>query len=212
MIYIGRMADAHSAHYAFYACPYRAAGGRSNRDIPFRGHGEYDTYAAGAPTRTGGLLGQLASSLYSVCGLTAVAVASLVDGETFTIDNGERSAVFEFDVNGTGVGPGNVRVNVSALTTAAEVAGAIAAAINTSTPWLCYAFRTGPDDTQIDLINQVPGARGLAGDNVDSVANAGFVLNDFAGVVELLPERWGKNYALHSTRSSVSAELPHELA
>jgi hypothetical protein len=63
--------------------------------------------------------------------ITTVPVANLLDGETFTIDDGVNAAtVFEFDVTGDGVGGGNVPVDVSVLITADEVRDAMIVAIN----------------------------------------------------------------------------------
>jgi hypothetical protein len=66
--------------------------------------------------------------------ITTVAVANLVDAETFTITDGYGVAwVFEFDVNGTGVTAGRIQVNVSTDTTDAHVKDRIITAINSAT-------------------------------------------------------------------------------
>ena len=55
----------------------------------------------------------------------------LSDGQTFTIDDGTNAAsVFEMDVDGGGVSPGNVQVDVSAI--AADDTTALATAIETA--------------------------------------------------------------------------------
>ncbi len=66
--------------------------------------------------------------------ITVVAVASLVDGETFVITDGYGVAwTFEFDVNGTGVTAGRIRVNVSTDTSASDVRDRTITAINAAT-------------------------------------------------------------------------------
>lgn len=68
----------------------------------------------------------------AVGSITAIAGALLVDGETFTIDDGVNPPVtFEFD-SGGGVLPGNVPVPFTPADTAATVAASIRAAINTA--------------------------------------------------------------------------------
>jgi hypothetical protein len=63
--------------------------------------------------------------------VTAVAKASLTDGQTLTLDDGINTAtVFEFDLPPDGVGGGNVLIDVSADTTAIEVASRMVSAIN----------------------------------------------------------------------------------
>lgn len=63
--------------------------------------------------------------------ITAIAKASITDGQTFTLDDGlSTPTVFEFDVPPDGVGGGNVLVDISADTTAIQVATRMVAAIN----------------------------------------------------------------------------------
>jgi hypothetical protein len=64
--------------------------------------------------------------------ITTVAVADLLDTETFTIRDKNRVFTFELDVNGTGVTSGNVQVNVSTDTTSDHVRDRIVTAINAS--------------------------------------------------------------------------------
>jgi len=63
--------------------------------------------------------------------VTFVAKASLVDGETFTLTLGlsKTPTTYEFDVAGDGVKSGNVQINVSAVTTAIQIAGLARTAI-----------------------------------------------------------------------------------
>jgi hypothetical protein len=62
--------------------------------------------------------------------LVVVATASLVDGEIFTVSDGENTpVVFEYDVAGDGVQAGRRRVDVSAVVSDADVALVTALAI-----------------------------------------------------------------------------------
>ena len=65
--------------------------------------------------------------------ILAVDGASLVDGETFTLDDGTGTvATFEFDLAGDGVGAGNSAINVLASDSAPSVANRIRSAISNS--------------------------------------------------------------------------------
>jgi len=64
-------------------------------------------------------------------GIITIPASSLVDGETVTIDDGiNPSTVFEFDIGGGGVSPGNVAVVLVGTEDAAGVATALESAIN----------------------------------------------------------------------------------
>jgi hypothetical protein len=63
--------------------------------------------------------------------ITAIAKASITDGQTFTLDDGINTpTVFEFDLPPDGVSGGNTVVDVSADTTDIEVATRMVSAIN----------------------------------------------------------------------------------
>lgn len=104
--------------------------------------------------------------------VTCVAVANLIDGETVPI----AGTVYEFDVAGNGVGGGNTAVDVSTLTTAAEVAGALAAAI----VGVGDVDATDNLDGTISLTHATPGAAGNEAGS-DTVADAGFVYTGLSG-------------------------------
>lgn len=71
--------------------------------------------------------------LFCTASMTTVAVASLVDAETFTIRTKNGGAtVFEFDVTGDGVTAGRTTVDVSGVATADAVRDAVVTAINTA--------------------------------------------------------------------------------
>ncbi len=98
--------------------------------------------------------------------LTLVAKASLVDGETITIAINGATVIYEFDVNGTGVASGHVQVNVSADTTAANVAARLKTAINATQTTL-----TVTDPASGALTIDLPDSRALV--VTEQVANAG---------------------------------------
>lgn len=113
-------------------------------------------------------------------GITCVAKASLIDGETVTIGDGTQAAtVFEFDVNGTGVGGGHVQVNVSTDTTAIQVAARLHTAINGVVAGLLVTS-TAVGDGTLTLAND---ANGEAGNVLihDAVANIGFLVGGMSG-------------------------------
>jgi hypothetical protein len=68
--------------------------------------------------------------VYAIGGITCIAKANLVDGETVTISDGATAYIFEFDVAGDGVASGHVQVNVSTDTTAIQVAARLDTAID----------------------------------------------------------------------------------
>lgn len=114
--------------------------------------------------------------------ITCVAKASLVDAETVTISDGTHVKIFEFDVNGTGVGVGHVEVNVSAATSAADVAAILHAAINAITTGFTVTSTDNLDGT-LSLKNDANGVLG----NVtitETVVNAGFLVSGMSGGVD----------------------------
>lgn len=111
--------------------------------------------------------------------ITAVAGSALVDGETFTLDDGVNTpTVFEFDSNAA-VTSGRTAVTFAALDSAATVAGAIQAAINGVVDDLTITAGA-PVGAVVTLTND---AEGVPGDNAitDTVANAGFVVHGMTG-------------------------------
>jgi len=64
--------------------------------------------------------------------LSVIGPNLLIDGETFSIDDGVTVGVFEFDTVPNGVGGGNIAVDISAAVTIEDVRIAVEAAINGS--------------------------------------------------------------------------------
>jgi len=110
--------------------------------------------------------------------ITTVATASLVDGETFTLDDGVTAVTFEFDKTPDGVTPGNVAIDISALTTADEVRDAIIGAIQGTGGFGITAADGGAATVSLTHI-----AGGTIGNttSADTVANAGFIVTNMAG-------------------------------
>lgn len=102
--------------------------------------------------------------------LTCVTKANLVDGETITIGVGGAGGlkVYEFDVAGNGVTAGRVQVNVSADTTAAQVAARLRTAILAN-----QATLEVTDNADGTLTTVAPDAVMIA---IDTVANVGFTI------------------------------------
>ena len=111
--------------------------------------------------------------------ITTTTVGNLVDAETFTLDDGVNSVVFEFDKTPNGVGPGNILVDISGDTTADDVRDTIVAAINGVGLGLTISAADGGAAT-VDLVHDLGG---LVGNTTSSetVANAGFILTNMAG-------------------------------
>lgn len=117
--------------------------------------------------------------------ITCVAKASLIDTETLVIGDGINAPVtFEFDVAGDGVTAGNIQVDVSGDTTAADVAATLAPLITANVPALTV---TDNMDGTITLTSKLQGTVG----NVtitETVADAGFLVSGMSGGVALAVE------------------------
>lgn len=112
--------------------------------------------------------------------ITVVPKSAINDGETFTIDDGVSSPViFEYDVNGDGVIPGHVLIDISSVTTSTQVQLLTIDAINgVGSTLRITATATGA--AGIDLLNQVPGTAGNQ-TITTTVANPSFVVAGMTG-------------------------------
>lgn len=118
----------------------------------------------------------------AVGSIVAIAKALFVDGETFTLNDGVHPPVtFEFDVTPDGVTPGNVAINISALTTAIDVADAMVAAINGVVPLNLTATNGGGTLATVTITNFGAGTAGNGALWSETVANIGFVLTQPSG-------------------------------
>lgn len=118
--------------------------------------------------------------------ITVVAVASLADGDYFTLNDGVNPAVlFEYDVTGDGVTGGRTAIDVSALTTATEVRDATISAINGVGALLAMtASSGGAAVVNLTMDDETAGAA-----TTENVANAGFLVT---GLSEPNPaQSWG---------------------
>ena len=77
--------------------------------------------------------------------ITAIAKASITDGQTFTLDDGLNTptTVFEFDTVPDSVTPGNIQVDISADTPPIQVATRMLSAINGGGATLNLTASTG---------------------------------------------------------------------
>jgi len=111
--------------------------------------------------------------------ITTVAGANLVDGETFTLDDGSNTpTVFEFDDDAT-VTAGRVAVAFTALNTATQIRDAIISAINGVGAGLAITASIG-GSAKVALVNDDTGTAG----NVPithTVADAGFAVIGMTG-------------------------------
>lgn len=112
--------------------------------------------------------------------ITTVAAANLVDGETFTLDDGINTpVVFEFDVTPDGVTPGNILVDVSGDITADDVRDTVIAAINGVGGALEISAASGGAAT-VDLTHTLGGTVGNTTSS-ETVADGGFVITNMTG-------------------------------
>lgn len=112
--------------------------------------------------------------------ITTVAVANLVDGEKFTLNDGiHPPVVFEFDVAGDGVTVGNVIVDVSLLITADDVRDAIIAAVNGVGATLRMTATNGGAAT-VTLTQDDKGTQGNTAQS-DTVLDPGFIVTAMTG-------------------------------
>jgi Pectate lyase superfamily protein len=109
--------------------------------------------------------------------ITCTTKANYVDTDFMTIGDGINVAkVYEFDTAGDGVTAGRIQVNISASTTAADVATVLATAITANQPAITVSRNTGV----LTLTHNFSGP----GTNItitENVANAGHTVSGFTG-------------------------------
>lgn len=119
--------------------------------------------------------------------ITPVAGASLVDGETFTLNDGTNTAsVFEFDSNGSVTG-GRVTVTFTGGDSASTVRDSIVSAINGASN-LNITATAGPGDyVRLDHdSNTTSGNQTIT----ETVANSGFVVSGMTGAQGSDKDNW----------------------
>jgi hypothetical protein len=110
-----------------------------------------------------------------------MAQASLNDGELFSLDDGVNPPVtFEFDLEAVAkVGPGRVRVDLSAAVTAGDVATEIVSSVNGVGATLAITATSGAAGT-LTLSNDAVGSFGNTA-IFRSIASAGFLVSGMTG-------------------------------
>lgn len=115
--------------------------------------------------------------------ITTTLAANILDGETFTLDDGINTpTVFEFDKVPDGVAGTNVVVDISAAVTADDVRDAIITAITGVGGTLAMAATSGGAAT-VNLENDTVGQHGNTSQS-ETVVNAGFVITNMTGGVD----------------------------
>ena len=100
--------------------------------------------------------------------ITFATAANTVDTDYYTVDG----VLYELDKSGDGVTAGRVQVDMSAATTAADVAAIAVPIMAARQPYLTFVDNA---DGTVDITNKIPGANG----NItlsDNVAHASFVV------------------------------------
>lgn len=113
--------------------------------------------------------------------IVCVAKASLVDGETVTIQDDQATYVFEFDVAGDGVSAGNIQVNVSTDTTADDVGVRLNTAINNSAIRITSVTDAAAGTTDRLILRADKAGTGFNNTITETVAAAGFTVSGMSG-------------------------------
>ena len=115
--------------------------------------------------------------------IVTVPGAALVDGETFTINDGAgEMTTFEFDSNGS-VTPGNVAVTFAAANTAGTVASSITAAVNSSA---VAVTASGDGSAAVQIVNDNVGSAGNQA-IAEAVSSPEFRASGMSGGVDNAP-------------------------
>lgn len=120
----------------------------------------------------------------AVGSIVAVAFASLIDGETFNLDDGVNPfIVFEFDTVPDGVSGSNVVVDISAAVSSVDVADAMVSAINATGSLELVAGNGSGTTSLVTITNQSTGELGNVTNWSDTVADSGFIITQPTGGV-----------------------------
>ena len=143
--------------------------------------GPFTATAAAPPITDEDFVINWTESVHATGSYLAIAFASLVDTETFTIDDGVNAPTdFEFDTLGNG-GTGTVVINVSADTTDIDIATSMVAAINGVAGALAVtADNVAGTSATVTITNDVGGTAGNAA-LAETVADAGFIATGMSG-------------------------------
>ena len=114
--------------------------------------------------------------------IIAIAAASLLDAETFTIDDGINPAlIFEFDKVPDGVVGTNIAVDISAAVLDTDVASAMVSSINGANPLNLVADNGSGSSATVTITNTGTGIEGDSVSWADTVADAGFTVTNPTG-------------------------------
>jgi len=111
--------------------------------------------------------------------ITTVGPSSIVDGETFTLNDGVNQEVFEFD-KGDGGTTGHVVVDISSAGGANGVAGTVNGAINTEQTAGRLTITSSRSSNVLSLTNTQAGSAGNQ-PITETVANSGFLVSGMSG-------------------------------
>ena len=123
-----------------------------------------------------------ANTISAVGTITTVAVANIIAGETFTLDDGIHDPlVFEFvKTSPRSYTAGRIMVDLVGITTADEVRDAIISAINGVHEDDFHISAASGGSAQVDLTHETGGGIGNTSSS-DTVADAGFVVSNMSG-------------------------------
>jgi len=121
----------------------------------------------------------------AVGSIQAVPFIDIVDGETFTLDDGINAPVaFEFDTLFNGVTPGRLAVDISSAISSIDVASAIVAAINLAINLNLNASNGSGSSSVITIVNAENGTSGNVSTWSSTVAVIGFVITQPTGGID----------------------------
>lgn len=111
--------------------------------------------------------------------ITTVAPSNIVDGETFTLNDGVSQEIFEFD-KGDGGTTGRVVVDISSAGGANGVASIVNGSINTEHTAGRLTISSSRNNNVLSLTNTQPGSAGNQA-ITETVANSGFTVTGMSG-------------------------------
>lgn len=119
--------------------------------------------------------------------INVVQSSFLLDGETFTINDGFKSKVFEFDRNGS-VLSGNVKVDINTLVTEQDIRNACITAINSSSLFI----NATPHSSLIDVVILTNFHKSSLGNTTSSetIADTNFSVSDMTGGISKTWQSW----------------------
>lgn len=135
------------------------------------------------------------------------AASTLVDGETFTIDDGNGNVVtFEFDLSGNGVTPGNTAITLSPSDTSATVKTAMRTAIDAS----ILSVFTADQGSTSNMMVRPDGGDTQKITITDTVANSTFVFGQWnPAVLTFTPDGYSDYLVIGGAKLDDGGGLKH---